>query len=94
MKEDIFERLHYHSGLVAQGCWSDLDDYDREAIQRFGDLVVKECLDICQQAIEQNNQTYTMLKEDELAEKMVIHGSIKQAEKLAQGIKKHFGVEL
>ena len=93
MKEDIFERLHYHSGLVAQGCWSDLDDYDREAIQRFGDLVVKECLDICQQAIEQNTQTRDLLKEDELAEKMVIHGSIKQAEKLAQGIKEHFGVE-
>lgn len=46
MKEDIFERLHYHSGLVAQGCWSDLDEYDREAIRRFGDLIVKECTDI------------------------------------------------
>jgi hypothetical protein len=43
MQEDIFERLHYHSGLVAQGCWDELDDYDREAIRRFGDLVVKEC---------------------------------------------------
>jgi hypothetical protein len=43
MQEDIFERLHYHSGLVAQGCWDELDDYDREAIRRFGDLVVEEC---------------------------------------------------
>jgi hypothetical protein len=43
MQEDIFERLHYHSGLVAQGCWDELDEYDREAIRRFGDLVVTEC---------------------------------------------------
>jgi hypothetical protein len=47
MQEDIFERLHYHSGLVAQGCWDELDDYDREAIRRFGDLVVAECINAC-----------------------------------------------
>jgi len=45
MNEDIFERLHYHSGLVAQGCWNELDEYDRAAIKRFGDLIVKECAD-------------------------------------------------
>jgi hypothetical protein len=30
---------------------------------------------------------------DELAEKMVIHGSINQAQKLGKGIKEHFGVK-
>jgi hypothetical protein len=50
MKEDIFERLHYHSGLVAQGCWDELDDYDREAIRRFGDLIVAECAGIAETA--------------------------------------------
>ena len=60
---------------------------------KFAELIVRECADICQQAIEQNNQTRARLTEDELAEKMVIHGSIRQAEKLAQGIKQHFGVE-
>lgn len=49
MKEDVFSRLHYHSGLVAQGCWSDLDDYDREAIERFGDLIVKEHIKLLRQ---------------------------------------------
>ena len=62
-------------------------------VEKFAELIVRECVNICNQATEQNNQTYAMLKEDELAEKMVIHGSIKQAEKLAQGIKQHFGVE-
>ena len=46
MNEDVFSRLHYHSGLVAQGCWDELDEYDREAIQRFGELIVKECAEI------------------------------------------------
>lgn len=34
----------YESGLTAQGCWDDLDDYDREAIMRFGQLVAKGVL--------------------------------------------------
>jgi hypothetical protein len=44
MNETIFSKLHYQSGLVAQGCWDELDEYDREAIIRFGDLIVKECI--------------------------------------------------
>lgn len=43
MNEKVFEELHYHSGLVANGCWNQLDDYDQEAIKRFGDLIVKMC---------------------------------------------------
>jgi len=45
MTKDIFEELHYHSGLVASGCWDELDEYDREAIKRFGDLIIAECLE-------------------------------------------------
>jgi hypothetical protein len=45
MNEEIFSKLHYHSGLVAQGCWNELDAYDQSAIQKFGNLVVKECID-------------------------------------------------
>jgi len=46
LKEDIFSKLHYHSGLVAQGCWDELDEYDRAAIIRFGELIVRECAEI------------------------------------------------
>ena len=46
MKEDVFSQLHYHSGLVAQGCWDELDEYARAAIVRFGELIVKECAEI------------------------------------------------
>ena len=27
--------LMYHSGLTAQGCWDEMDEYDRKAIARF-----------------------------------------------------------
>lgn len=39
-----FEDLMYRSGLTAQGCWDEFDDYTREAIEVFGVLVVEECL--------------------------------------------------
>ena len=61
--------------------------------QKFAELIVKECIDICNQAILQNQDTLSKLGVDELAEKMVIHGSINQAQKLGKGIKEHFGVE-
>jgi hypothetical protein len=79
MKEDIFSKLHYHSGLVAQGCWDELDEYDREAIMRFGDLIVKECAEVARQTILSGSgvdpDTFT--------------GTVTTV----QAIKKHFGVE-
>lgn len=41
-----FDDLMYESGLTAQGCWDEMDDYDKEAILRFAKLIVKECADI------------------------------------------------
>jgi hypothetical protein len=61
-------------------------------LEKFAKLIVKECVDICNQAILQNQDTLSKLNTDELAEKMVIHGSINQAQKLGKGIKEHFGV--
>ena len=39
------ENLMYHAGLTAQGCWDEMDDYDREAIAKFAELIVRECID-------------------------------------------------
>ena len=61
--------------------------------EKFSELIVRECVDICNQAILQNQDTLSKLGVDELAEKMIIHGSINQAQKLGKGIKEHFGVE-
>ena len=37
------EDLMYRAGLTAQGCWDSMDQYDREAIEKFAELIVKEC---------------------------------------------------
>ena len=62
-------------------------------LEKFAELIVRDCADICNQAILQNQDTLSKLGVDELADKMVIHGSINQAQKLGKGIKEHFGVE-
>jgi hypothetical protein len=45
MNEQI-EKLMYHSGLTAQGCWDEMDDYDKQAIEKFAELIVKECMNV------------------------------------------------
>jgi len=41
MNEKI-ENCLYQSGLTAQGCWDDLDDYAKESIEKFGNLIIDE----------------------------------------------------
>ena len=41
------EDIMYRAGLTAQGCWDELDSYDRNAIMTFAQLIVKECTSIC-----------------------------------------------
>jgi hypothetical protein len=36
------ENLMYHAGLTASGCWDEMDDYDRKAIEKFAELIWKE----------------------------------------------------
>ena len=51
MNERI-EHLMYLAGLTAQGCWDKLDDYDRTAIEKFAELIVRECAKIADIADE------------------------------------------
>lgn len=39
-----FESLMYHAGMTAQGCWDEMDSYQREAVEKFALLIVKECV--------------------------------------------------
>ena len=45
MNERI-EHLLYLSGLTAQGCWDELDEYARQGIEKFAELIVRECADL------------------------------------------------
>ena len=40
------EDLMYHSGLTAQGCWDEMDDYDKQAIEKFALLIATECISV------------------------------------------------
>lgn len=41
---DRFDELMYQAGITAQGCWDEMDGYDRDAILNFAELIVKECI--------------------------------------------------
>jgi len=38
-----FENCLYQAGLTAQGCWDELDTYTKDGIEKFAELIVKEC---------------------------------------------------
>ena len=42
-----FDKLIYESGLIAQGCWDKFDEYDQQALNKFAELIVRECANIC-----------------------------------------------
>jgi len=42
-----FDKMIYESGLIAQGCWDKFDEYNRQALHKFAELIVKECVVIC-----------------------------------------------
>jgi hypothetical protein len=65
-----------------------------DEIEKFAELIVQECAEICNQSILHNEDMLPKFnKPSELYEKLVTHGAILQAEKLIDGIKEHFGVE-
>jgi hypothetical protein len=37
------EQCLYQAGFTAQGCWDELDDYTKQRIETFAELIVKEC---------------------------------------------------
>jgi hypothetical protein len=45
----VIEDLMYRSGLTADGCWDQMDEYDRKAIEKFAVLIVQEMLVTCEE---------------------------------------------
>jgi hypothetical protein len=40
------EDLIYQAGLTAQGCWDEMDPYDRDAILNLVESVIRECAQV------------------------------------------------
>ena len=49
MNERI-EHCLYQAGLTANGCWDELGTYEQEAIEKFAELIVAECLNVINQS--------------------------------------------
>lgn len=75
-----FESLMYHAGMTAQGCWDEMDSYQREAVEKFAKLIVRE---MCQVINADCELQYSEGITTNL-------GGLNQAREL---IKQHFGVE-
>jgi hypothetical protein len=61
MNERI-ENLMYHAGLTASGCWDNMDEYDRSAIEKFAELIIKECIDVVSKATASPNGYQSLIK--------------------------------
>ena len=49
-----FDDPMYRAGLTAQGCWDEMDEYDRKAIEKFARLIIQECIEINKQELAFN----------------------------------------
>ena len=76
------EHCLYKAGLTAQGCWDELDDYAKEGIQKFAELIVRECMKVAV------NKDSGYMHPANVAGYMAAGRST-----AAQMIKEHFGVE-
>lgn len=52
------EDLMYQSGLTASGCWDEMDDYDRKAVEKLAELIVRECAQQVNNVYKQGGGTY------------------------------------
>jgi hypothetical protein len=52
--DELIEHCMYESGLTAQGCWDELDDYAKEAILRFAELLLREA--VLQELVNQGQE--------------------------------------
>jgi hypothetical protein len=66
-KRQIEDKM-YESGLIAQGSFDDMDAYDKEAVQKYADLMVeqalKDVLEIVGDIRNYNKAVYTTYDRD------------------------------
>jgi hypothetical protein len=86
MNERI-EHCLYESGLTAQGCWDELDDYAKQGIEKFAELLKKEFFSQGYIAGRSDGTIETVREcADFLADTLDDHFASEQ-------VREHFGVE-
>lgn len=43
---DRLEELMYDAGLTAQGGWDSMDQYQRDAVTKFAELIIYDCANL------------------------------------------------
>ena len=59
-----FDKQMYESGLTAQGSYDKMDQYDQEAIIRFAELLLKQCLTYVDDSFGDVDYVKFMIKRD------------------------------
>jgi hypothetical protein len=85
------EHAFYESGLSAHGCFEDLDDYAKEAIQKYGRIMIrileKELDSIVEDGTEEHNNAIKLRQK--LAEERLNTDKIKEITKSLYGVVLH-----
>ena len=58
-----FDDLIYDSGLIASGCWEELDTYTQEAIERLFQMTVLKCAEIGERYADGNYEVRNQILE-------------------------------
>jgi len=66
----------YQAGLTASGCWDELGTYEQEAIEKFAELIVKECTNVCLSQRDPANLNYK--PSERFAEAIKQHFGVKE----------------
>lgn len=82
-----FDKLVYESGLVAQGCWDKFDEYDKQALNKFAELIVRECTE------QVRGQYVPVLEDKEMMKDTHWDGYVQCGVDSVVAIREHFGVE-
>ena len=84
-----FEKLMYQAGLLADGSWGDMDQYDQDAVAKFAKLIVQECINISNEQKKWVEDQTVFNESDEVWNR----ARIQQSQHIVDKIKEHFGVE-
>ena len=84
MNERI-EHCLYQAGLTAQGCWDELDDYARQGIEKFAELIVRECVN--------RITSYDLVPGHSAKWEDIYDIHTRLLQDLGEELKEHFGVE-
>jgi len=80
------EHCLYQAGLTAQGCWDELDDYARQGIEKFAELIVRECVN--------RITSYDLVPGHSAKWEDIYDIHTRLLQDLGEELKEHFGVEL